>query len=205
MLLGATTATTRGDATPTEVALRLSNVVIHRNRALFAADVRLDSLIVTRTPDGHLACAAHTERIHNIHDEDTLPLDRVQLFHGPVVDYLDIAIWASRDSRDSVALSDLLREKLTDPHAQGAVATLGGLFLAAPVAATAATAVGAGAIVVTAAYELLRKAIGDSIGLYRTTLLAQERFGLDRPLIQRQVRAQDFSFCYTVHDVQGSA
>jgi hypothetical protein len=78
---------------------------------------------------------------------------------------------------------------------------VGGLLLAAPQAAEAVAAIGAGAVVINAAYHLLSGMVGTSIGLYRTTLLAGERFGIGRTPAQRVVRAQDFSFQYLIEDV----
>ncbi|WBB80607.1 caspase family protein [Micromonospora sp. WMMD882] len=192
----------RGVATPTTVAVRLDELVVHRNRALGSADVRVDAVVLTGGGDpGRPVYRAQTERFSDIGDGQRLPLDRMLLYHGPAVDYLDIAVWVSRDSTGSLALSDLLRDGLTHTETQAAGAQLAGLVVAAPQAAAAVAAVGAGAVVINLAYRLLRGVVGNSIGLYRTSLLAHEEFGVGRHPARGQRRAQDFSFVYTVEAV----
>jgi hypothetical protein len=192
--------TPRG-ASPATVAVRLSDLVVHRNRAFRSADIRLDAIVLSRGLDKQPVYSAWTERFSNISDGQTLPLDKVLIYHGVAVDYLDVAVWVSRDASGSLALADLMREKLTDSDIQIAMGQVGGLLLAAPQAAAAVAAIGAGAVVINAAYHLLSGMVGTSIGLYRTTLLAGERFGIGRTPAQRVVRAQDFSFQYLIEDV----
>ncbi|MFV2087770.1 caspase family protein [Micromonospora sp. LOL_021] len=192
----------RGSAART-VAVRLDEVLVHRNRALRSADIRVDAVVLTGTADddGAVPYRAETARFRNVRDGERLPLDRMLVYHGPAVDYLDLAVWVSRDTRDSRALSDLLRDELNGPTVQAAGAQLLGLAVAAPQAAAAAAAIGAGAVVVNLAYRLLLDAVGDSIGLYRTSLLATEEFGVGRHPAVGNLRAQDFSFSYTVEAV----
>lgn len=193
--------TPRG-ATPTRVAVRLGELIVHRNRALGSADIRLDAVVLTGGGDPERPVyRAQTERFSNIHDGDHLPLDRMLVYHGEAVDYLDLAIWVSRDTTDSLALSDLLRDNLTNQDVQAAGAQMAGLLVAAPQAATAVAAVGAGAVVINVAYRLLLGVVGSSIGLYRTSLLAHEGFGVGRHPAHGHRRAQDFSFSYTVEAV----
>jgi hypothetical protein len=186
---------------PACVTLRLSDLVVHHNRSFRSADLRLDTVVITGSPQKELVYHAHTERFSNISDGQRLPLDNMLAYHGPAVDYLDIALWVSRDSAGSRALSDLMRETLTGTDIQAALLQVGGLLTTAPQAAATVAAVGAGAVIVNAAYRLLRLTFGDSIGLYRTTLLAHEQFGVGRPASQNTVRAQDFSFRYLVEEV----
>ncbi len=188
-------------AAPAAVAVRLSDLVVHHNRAFREADIRIDTVLTTAGPGGRPAYQAHTERFRDIRDGQRLPLDDLQVFHGPVNGYLDIAVWVSRDDRESLALSDLLAQTLTDAELQAAMGQVGTLLVAAPQAAVAIAAVGAGAVIVNAAYRLLRGAHGNSIGLYRTTLLAGENFGVGRPAGRTAVRAQDFSFRYRVEEI----
>jgi hypothetical protein len=188
-------------ATPQNLSVRLTELVVHRNRALGSADIRLDAMVLTRGSGKQPVYCAWTQRCSNIRDGQTLPLDKILVYHGPAVDYLDLAVWVSRDVSGSLALSDLLQEKLTDNDVQMAMGQLGGLLAAAPQAAAAVAAIGAGAVVINAAYHLLTGIVGSSIGLYRTTLLAGERFGVGRPADQCTVRAQDFSFTYLIEDV----
>ncbi|WP_212840422.1 caspase family protein [Catellatospora sp. IY07-71] len=188
-------------AAPAAVAVRLSDLVVHHNRAFREADIRIDTVLTTAGPGGRPAYQAHTERFRDIRDGQRLPLDDLQVFHGPVDGYLDVAVWVSRDDRESLALSDLLAQTLTDAELQAAMGQVGTLLVAAPQAAVAIAAVGAGAVIVNAAYRLLRGAHGNSIGLYRTTLLAGENFGVGRSPGRTAVRAQDFSFRYRVEEV----
>jgi hypothetical protein len=189
------------NAAPQTLAVRLTDLVVHRNRAFRSADIRLDAMVLTRGAGKQPIYAAWTERCSNISDGQSMPLEKVLVYHGPAVDYLDLAVWVSRDVSGSLALADLMQEKLTDNDVQIAMGQLGGLLTAAPQAAAAVAAIGAGAVVINAAYHLLNGIVGNSIGLYRTTLLAGERFGVGRPLDQCTIRAQDFSFTYLIEDV----
>jgi hypothetical protein len=194
--------TARG-AAPATVAIRLEELVVHRNRALLGADIRVDTVVLTG--GGNLVEPhAQTERFPNVRDRDRLSLSRMLVYHGPAVDYLDIGIWVSRDTADSLALADLLKRDLTGVEAQTALAQLAGLVTSAPHAALAAGAIGAGAIVMNLAYRALTHAVGTSIGLYRTSLLAGEHFGVGRHPARGLLQAQDFSFAYTVEAIQPS-
>lgn len=186
---------------PTTVAVRLSDLVVHRNRAFRSADIRLDAMVLTRGPDEQPVFAAQTERFRDIRDGETLPLDKMLVYHGPAAGYLDLAVWVSRDASGSLALADLMQEKLTHSDVQMAIGQIGGILAGAPQAAMAVAAIGASAVLINAAYHLLTGIVGSSIGLYRTTTLAGERFGIGRPVDQCTVRAQDFSFSYLIEDV----
>jgi hypothetical protein len=50
---------------------------------------------------------------------------------------------------------------------------------------------------VNTAYQLLTGVVGRSVGLYRTSLLAQEQFGIGR----HQRHPQDFSFTFAIEGV----
>lgn len=188
-------------AEPARVAVRLSDLVVHHNRAFRSADIRLDAMVLTRGPDQQPRFAAQTERFSNIRDGQTLPLDKMLIYHGRAVDYLDLAVWVSRDASGSLALADLMQEKLTLPDVQLVMGQLGSALIGAPQAAVAVAAIGASAVLINAAYHLLNGIVGTSIGLYRTTLLAGERYGIGRPIEERTVRAQDFSFTYLIEEV----
>jgi len=118
------------------------------------------------------------------------------------VDYLDLAVWVSRDRADSFELSNLLQQQLNTDEIQQAALHLAGLAGAVPQAVATVAALGAGAVVINTAYQLLSKAVGDSIGLYRTALLAAEGFGAGRHPASGLLRAQDFSFSYDVVAVE---
>ena len=59
-------------------------------------------------------------------------------------------------------------------------------------------ALGASATLVNIGTKLLLQAVGKSIGLYRTSHLAFERFGEGRHPANGLMAAQDFSFGYEI-------
>lgn len=138
-------------AAPTTVAVRLSELVAHHNRAFRSQDIRLDALVIGAEH------RATTVRFRGVADGERLPVDDLPLYLGKAVDTVEVAVWVSRDEGPDLA------ELLPLPPS------------------------------VDVAHRLL----GDCIGLYRTTLLAHEGFGVDRP---NAVRAQDFSFQCLVED-----
>jgi len=188
-------------AAPHNVAVRLCELVVHRNRALLGADVRVDALVLSGGGEDLPVYRAATARFNNVRDGDRLPLDNLLVYHGPAVDYLDIAWWVSRDRRESLELNDLLRERLNSDDVRRAVASMAALAVTAPHAALAAAAFGACAVIVTTAYQLLSTVVDDTIGLYRTSLLSCEGFGVGRHPVAGTQPAQDFSFAYEVVDV----
>jgi hypothetical protein len=189
---------------PRKIAVRLTDVLIHKNRDIFSAEVRVDVLVVTgsRSAAGS-PYRVETLRFPRISDGNRLPLEKALVYHGEVHEFVDLCVWVSRDEKDSLSLADLLASKASSPEVQGALGSLLALGVAAPQAALVVAAVGGAATLATVAYELLSRATGDSnsIGLYRTSLLAQERFGVGRHPEIGLMRAQDFSFGYEVIDV----
>jgi hypothetical protein len=179
------------------VAVRIAELIVHHNRALGSADIRVDAVVFTGGSGNQPVYRAETMRFGNVRDGERLPLDNMLIYHGPAVDFLDIAIWVSRDTTGSLALGALLEDKLTGPVVQAAGAQMAGLALTAPHAAAAVAVVGAGAVLVNTAYELLTGVVGASIGLYRTSLLAQEQYGIGR----HERHPQDFTFTFTVDAV----
>jgi hypothetical protein len=195
-----------GPRPPREVAVRIGQVLVHRNRAWGNADIRLDTLVITGgvgkgAPPTY---CAHTEQFTRVRDTDRLSLDRLLIFHGPVRDYLDIAVWVTRNRANTLRLSQLLKENVNSPDLQQALTTTIGLAGAMPQAAVAAATIGATATIVDVAYRLLSAAVGDSIGVYRNSLLAQDRFGVGPHPPTGTLRAQDFSFSYEIIDVGGA-
>ncbi|MDY7083614.1 MAG: caspase family protein [Actinomycetota bacterium] len=181
-------------AAPGRVAVRIDELIVHRNRALGSADIRVDAMVLTNTDGGGPAYHAETARFGNIRDGDRLPLDNLLIYHGPAVDFLDIAVWVSRDTTGSLALGTLLEQKLNSPEMQEAGAQIAA---AAPQVALGVAVAGAAAVLVSTAYEVLLGVVGRSVGLYRTSVLAQEQFGLGR----HQRRPQDFSFTFSIEGV----
>jgi hypothetical protein len=159
-----------GPRPPREVAVRVRQVRVHRNRAWGHADIQLDTLVITGSvrKDAPPTYWAHTEQFTRVRDADRLSLDRLMIFHGPVRDYLDIAVWVTRNRANPLRLSQLM-ENLNTADMQQALATTIGLAGGVP---QAAAAIAATATIVDVAYRLLSQAVGDSIGVYRNSLLA---------------------------------
>jgi hypothetical protein len=187
-----------GEMPPERVAVRLKEAVVHRNRALFSTEVRIDSLVVTGATEITECYRAETARFPQVKDGDRLSFDNLLVYHGPAAGFLDIAVWISRDRKDSLSFADMLKDQLNSSEFKEAAVVLAGIAVAAPPAATIAAATGAAATLVSISYRLLSAAVGNSIGLYRTSFLAHERFGIGLHPERSMMRAQDFSFCYEV-------
>jgi hypothetical protein len=184
---------------PSAVAIRLAELVVERNRALFAADVRIDALVCTRAAAADRPYAVKTFTFPRIKSGERLPLDNALLFAGPAHDFVDLCLWVSRDTDQSLQLAELLAARAKSPEftdAATALAIAGGAAAAPWVAA-----VGASAVLARIAYELLLQAAGKAIGLYRTSFLAHEHYGVGRHPVQGLYRAQDFSFSLLIEAV----
>jgi hypothetical protein len=186
---------------PASVAVRLVELAVLKNRALFRAAVRVDSLVLTRDGSGAGVVEARTFRFPNISDAELLPLDNVMLYHGDVGDFLELALWVNRDDAKGKDLGELFSGELGRPEVRDALVALGGLVVAAPHAAVAFGAVAAVATLVTVGARLVQVATGRDIGTYRTSKLAFERFGEGRTPPEGRRRAQDLEFAYEVIDV----
>lgn len=180
------------------IAIRLGDLVVESNRALGAADIRVDALVCTLPTPGEAPYVVQTMRFPRIADGERLPLDRALLYHGPVREFVDLCLWVSRDTTDSRALGDLLRDKATSPELQDATSAL---LSAAGLATPWITAVGASAVLARIAYDLLLGVAGKTIGLYRTSFLAGEGFGVGRHPAEALYRAQDFSFSLLIDPI----
>jgi hypothetical protein len=188
---------------PSRVAVRLKELTVHSNRAILKAAVRIDALVVTAPPEGSGSpYLAATTRFDRIADGDSLPFENLLLFEGPVGRFLDIAIWVAKDDQRELDLSELLAQEASSDEVKGAVAVLVGLAIAAPPAAIVAASVAAVAVIVRTGARLLNKVVGQSIGVYRTSLLPHENFGAGRPALRHPaeglITAQDMSFAYEV-------
>ena len=183
---------------PATIAVRLVEAVVHRNRAVFGASIRVDTMVLTGGSKPDDCYRVQTVRFPKVKDGDRLPLDNLLLYLGPVQGFIDLALWVSRDAGESLALSELLANQLNDTEVQGALAALAGLVLAAAPAAAAVAAVGAVGTLVNVGYRLLVAATGASIGVYRTSLLPHEQFGVGRHPPSGTLRAQDFSLAFEI-------
>ena len=189
-----------GGPPPKKVAVRLAEMTVRKNRALFRAAVRVDALVVTRGADGGIAYPT-TFRFPNIGDQTALPLDNVRLYDGEVNDFLDIALWVNRDDQKGQDLAELFSGELGKPEVKNALTALGGLVIAAPQAAVAFGAVAAVATIVTVGAKLVKVATGKEIGTYRTSKLAFEQFGAGRTPPAGRRQAQDVEFAYEVVEI----
>ena len=105
-------------APPSRLAVRLVNLRVQHNKALFKAAVRVDALILTGG-DQQVVATPFTFRFPDVADGDLLPADNVLLYHGDVKDFLDIAIWANRDDEKGVDLAVLFEQAVNDPDRAG--------------------------------------------------------------------------------------
>lgn len=188
---------------PRAIAIRIADLVVNHNRALFATDVRVDALICTRGADGQPGHATWTQKFARIRDGQRLPLDNGLLYHGAVRDFVELTLFVSRDTDDSLALARLFEQRATSSEFQDAASAL--LVVAGAVAAPWVAAVGASAALARMAYELLLSASGTSIGLYRTSFLRSEQFGVGRHPAGSLYQAQGFSFALTIESVELTA
>jgi hypothetical protein len=184
---------------PTRVAVRLVTLKVLQNRALFKAAVRLDALVITGSGD-QVVATPFTYRFPSIADGDLLPADNLQLFLGPVNDFLDIAVWLNRDDSKGKDLTELFEQKVKSADLKEALTVAGGLVLAAPQVAVAVGGVVAVATIVRVSAELVNAAVGKEIGLYRTSFLPFEKLGLGRHPADGLRRAQGIEFAFEVVD-----
>jgi hypothetical protein len=191
-------------AAPTRAAVRLSEVHVHSNRAWLRSAVRVDAMVLTRldTEARGPAFQAATARFDRVRDGDRLPLDNLLLYEGPVAGFLDLAVWVARDDQRGLDLADLLAHELGRDDVKSALTAFAGLAVAAPQAALGVAAIAAVATLVRTGAAVLDAAVGQSIGVYRTSLLPHEGFGAGDPAARHPasglLRAQDMSFAYEV-------
>jgi len=186
---------------PSRAAVRLVALKVRNNKALFRAAVRVDALVMTQQSDGQVVAQPFTFRFPGIQDGDLLPMDKLQLYLGDVNEFLDIAIWVNRDDTKGVDLAKLFEQAANDTTTQGALTVIGGLILAAPQVAVAVGTVAAVATVVRVGSELVQAAVGKEIGLYRTSFLAFEKFGVGRQPAEGLRQAQGIEFAYEIIDI----
>jgi hypothetical protein len=184
---------------PRRIAVRLADLVINDNHAWFATDVRIDALIVTRSDAPDAGYRPQTIPFGRVTNGQRLPIENSLLFLGEVRDFVDICLWVSRNTTNSPSLPQLLANQAQRPEVRDAFAAL--LTTAGVVAAPWVTAVGASAVLAGVAYEAIVAAAGTTIGLFRTSFLAHEQFGIGRYPRTGFYRAQDFSFSLVIESV----
>jgi hypothetical protein len=191
---GAREELARGPDEKAPIAIRLTDLIVHDVKTLFGpADLRVDVMVCTPTLPGSQPYVVKTLSLPQVSDGEVPPLDNVLLFHGHVHDFVDLCLWVSVD-RGRPSLLELIAAESEKPEVKEAMAAL----------ATAADvpgwigAVGASAVIARVAYRALAAAASPSIGLYRTSFLASERFGVGRHPATGLRRAQDFSFALDI-------
>ena len=164
---------------PDHVAVRLSEVVVHSNRAILRStgSDRLDGPDPARRGPTRRPYQAATARFDRVRDGDRLPLDNFLLYEGPVSGFLDLAVWVARYDQREVDLAELLQRETGRDDVKAGAGDARRACGGRPHAAVAVAAVAAVAILVRTGATLLDAAVGKSIGVYRTSPLPHERFG----------------------------
>lgn len=188
--------------TPKRLAVRLAELTVHSNRSVLASRVRVDTMVISAVDAAAgRPYRAQTLRFPRIHDGERLPLQDAILYEGPVDRFVDIALWVSKDDSRDPDLADLITAETTDPQVATAITALGALAVAQPTAALVAASVGAVAVLVRTAARVVENVRGTAIGVYRTSLLPHEGFGvggasngIGRRPGHGVLRAQDISF-----------
>jgi hypothetical protein len=178
---------TRGDTWAPRLAICMHDIIVLDNRKWFGgADIRVDALVVTGNgkaggSDGYYV--PKTACFPMVADGDCLPIGEggLLIFHGQAEHFVDLSILVSRDRKDSDSLAGLLKKVLSSSATAGAISSLTMLAGGPPEvnvdmvksAMDGATALG------ELAYQVLRQATGDTIGLYRNThLRTRDGFGI---------------------------
>ena len=182
---------------PGRLAVRLTALKVQKNRALFKAAVRLDAMIITKRGTDVVA-SPFTERFPGVADGDLLPMDNLLMFLGDVSEFLDLAIWVNRDDSKGADLAALFERAAHAEDTKKALVLAGALVIAAPQMVVAAATVASVATLVRVGAGLVQTAVGKDIGLYRTSFLAFEQFGLGRQPREGYRQAQDIDFAYEI-------
>lgn len=191
---------TRG--APPSVAIRLDDLVIHDNRAWWGgADVRLDTLVVQGSGEGADPASFYAPRTFpfpQVRDGERLGADRLLVYHGPAGHFLDLSIIVSRQRSEDDLGALLAEEAGTDAFRDATGGLLDLAALAVPQVAAVKAAVLAASRLAGFALRLLQRRQRDAIGLYRTSWLAAEDFGVGRHPEEGSYRERDLSFCYEI-------
>jgi hypothetical protein len=186
----------RGVDIPAAVSVRLEQLTVLRNRALRHADVRVDWMVLTRRGDEPVL-ETRTERFPRIRAGEALPLENLLLFSGPVAGFLDLALWVSRDDRGRAELPDIMTEIIQSQEVRGPLMGMADAFGSDPTM-LAIDVVAAAAAIVGVVAGVVRTMGSAHIGLYRTTLLPVERFGVGRRPPAGLHQAQDIQFALEI-------
>ena len=178
---------TRGGSWMPRLAISLHDIIVLDNRKWFGgADIRVDALVVTGYGNSKASDSYYvpkTASFPRVADGDRLPIGDggLLVFHGLAEHFVDLSVMVSRDRKDSDSLAGLLKTVLKSDAAAGIATSLTALAGVSPQvdvdtvkgALAGATALG------DLAYQLLRRATGDTIGLYRNAhLKLRDGFGI---------------------------
>jgi hypothetical protein len=187
------------------LAVRLQDLIIHDNKKwFFEADIRLDALVIQGrgTKDNiESFYMPQTFRFSRVADGDRLPTgdNGLLIFHGKPLHFLDIFITVSRDRKDTDDLASLLSDQLQSTEITESVGVLLGLAVAAPQVAVVTGALVAAVKLGDFAYQILKKATGSTVGLYRNSYLQYlDNFGIGRHPEKDSRKVKDLSFWYEV-------
>lgn len=184
-----------GDAAaPAPIAVRLGELVVDRADALASPDLRIDALVCTRAGSGGEPYRATTLRLRGV-KEGPLTLDG-ELFRGSPHDFLDVYLWISPDTAGTPTLAELFQQRAGDKELQDAASAL--QVTAAAAGSPWVTAVGASAVLARIADRLVGTVAGAATAAYRTSFLADERFGIGRHPQAGLHRAGNFAFALLV-------
>jgi hypothetical protein len=183
---------TRGAATSaaTRLTIRLASLVVAPGERA-GAGIRVDSLACTRAA-GAPPYVVTTRRARVA--TGGVDVGDGVLFHGAVGDFVELAVWVSPDLDGAPDLDELLAATGSAELHQ-AMRTLDH---AAAVTVPWIGAVGATAVLTRAVHDVLARACGASVGLYRTSFLAGERFGAGRHPAAGLRRAGDLAFAIEI-------
>jgi len=192
----------KGGKRKTKIAIRLKEVVIKYNHALWGAtDIRVDTFVATRGKSKPYQ--VETVTFPKVNDGAVLPIGKLLVYHGEVSDFVDFAVWVSRDRNGSPTLAQLIETQFKAPDLQGHLMKLAEVVSITPQAGTVIAAASAALGIAQIVQSVLGEVAGKTIGMYRTSFLAAERFGvdIDGTVGRHEIEGRDFSMIVEVVDV----
>lgn len=189
----------RGARRHRRVAVRFDDLLVTRMPATATGDLRLDVLVLTGDGTTRPWHRARTARFGTVRLGDRLRLVDPPVFIGEATDFLDLAVWISWTGASGLALGDMLAAVTSRADPSGPRQWIEAAITSAA-GEVAAAAIGTADGIVNVAHGLLSRASAGTVGLYRTSLLAHEDFGVGRHPARGRMRAGDFSLSYGIED-----
>jgi hypothetical protein len=181
------------------IEVRFGDLFTEGVQAPFDGDYRIDALVCTRAVGVSRGYRTWTQAYRVVDANGRLPVDNGRLFRGPVRDFVDIALFLSRNAPESADLEQLLASRETSPDFLDAAQAL--LVPASGDHAPWVASVGGSMALTRIAHEALLAIAGTSIGLYRTSFLRQESFGAGRHPGEALYRASGIAFSLNIRPV----